>query len=630
MCRRIASLVSLVTALVVGLPAVAQAAPVPPRVYTAAIEPYAAYSPQTTCSPTAKPGTTALKDLLLRTYPWTRSLGIVRACSVGGRSEHKEGRAFDWGVNVTSTRDVQAVNDFFLWLFRTDKYGNKHAMARRLGVQYVIWNHKIWGSYAVSQGWRTYTGASPHTDPVHISLSWPGANKTTSFWTGKVGSTTAPPPGGDAGTTPMPDDDQVSEPQPPATLLPGAPLSSERLYLDARRLTGVTTAGALQAGQPYLVESVGTYQYKATGARADAQCSNTALAPRTWLPSRSLDPRHPDTDHLDLYLNGIDPRMDADSGEHCDPLQHTYRWTYVPSRTGRANFRVWDARYSDNAGGLSIRVRKLSTDDSDQTVVVRGAAPTGATGNARYRAGVEYVVQVTGTWQFSPAGVGDADCVRTAAGWSRTLASGADFTGLLVNSWDPDARPLADTGGGCDGTGHVYRFRWTPREDTALSAKVSDGLYRDNTGTLFVRVVRRDLASRLPGPPPEQVTVDTALSTGVQTVRSYADGAAYEITVAGTYDAGAGVTADAECSATTADATWRGRRSSPLSTRLLWDATVNGETQQWQAVEGGDCSPSHTYRLVYRPGRDGRLRLGVRDVTFADNSGSLNVSVRQV
>ena len=37
---------------------------------------------------------------LLAAFPTTRSLGIVRACSVGGRSEHKEGRAFDWGVSA--------------------------------------------------------------------------------------------------------------------------------------------------------------------------------------------------------------------------------------------------------------------------------------------------------------------------------------------------------------------------------------------------------------------------------------------------------------------------------------------------------------------------------------------------
>ena len=55
------------------------------------------YQAQTTCSPTAKPGVADFAARLLRAYPTTRSLGIVRACSVGGTSEHKEGRAFDWG-----------------------------------------------------------------------------------------------------------------------------------------------------------------------------------------------------------------------------------------------------------------------------------------------------------------------------------------------------------------------------------------------------------------------------------------------------------------------------------------------------------------------------------------------------
>ena len=79
------------------------------------------------------------------------------------------------------------------WLVKTDKYGNRYAKARRLGIQYLIWNHKIWGSYSASSGWRKYTGANPHTDHVHISFTWAGARKKTSFWTGKVGNVGAAP-----------------------------------------------------------------------------------------------------------------------------------------------------------------------------------------------------------------------------------------------------------------------------------------------------------------------------------------------------------------------------------------------------------------------------------------------------
>ncbi len=57
-------------------------------------------------------------------------------------------------------------------------------MARRLGVMYVIYNRKIWSGW--SGGWENYSGYSPHTDHVHISLSWNGARGHTSFWTGRV------------------------------------------------------------------------------------------------------------------------------------------------------------------------------------------------------------------------------------------------------------------------------------------------------------------------------------------------------------------------------------------------------------------------------------------------------------
>lgn len=152
----------------------------------AAIEGYARYEPQTTCSSTAQVGSVALRDLLLRTYPGTRSLGIVRGCAVGGRSEHKEGRAFDWGVLASRPTEKAAADDFVGRLLATDAYGNRHALARRMGVMYVIWDRRIWSAYNANAGLRAYNGSSPHTDHVHISLSWAGARGQTSFWTGEV------------------------------------------------------------------------------------------------------------------------------------------------------------------------------------------------------------------------------------------------------------------------------------------------------------------------------------------------------------------------------------------------------------------------------------------------------------
>ena len=150
------------------------------------IEGFARYDGQSTCDPRAKSGTTALRDLLLARYPSTKSLGISRACDVGGQSEHKEGRAFDWGADVGNAADEAAVNDFITALFATDAQGHKFALARRMGIMYVIWNHQIWGAYSANEGWRPYDGDNPHTNHVHISLSWAGARGETSYWSGAV------------------------------------------------------------------------------------------------------------------------------------------------------------------------------------------------------------------------------------------------------------------------------------------------------------------------------------------------------------------------------------------------------------------------------------------------------------
>ncbi len=140
------------------------------------------YQPQSTCDPTAKPGVKAFHDMILKIFPNTGDYGITRECSADGISEHKEGRAWDWKVNVNNPQDVATVNALFKWLFATDKYGHKNAMITRLGIMYIIWNKQIWGAYRASDGWRPYSGASEHTDHVHFSFYWSGANKQTTFW----------------------------------------------------------------------------------------------------------------------------------------------------------------------------------------------------------------------------------------------------------------------------------------------------------------------------------------------------------------------------------------------------------------------------------------------------------------
>jgi hypothetical protein len=172
----------------------AEAAPDTPR-FPEQIEPYPSYDAQSTCSPTAKPGMVAFRDMLLRAYPASGSYGISRDCNVGGTSEHKEGRAFDWANNANDPAARRRVANLMSWLFATDQYGHRHAMARRLGIMYIIWNRQIFRMYRASEGWSPYTGSNPHTDHVHFSLTRAGGNKRTSFWTLQMdGPPTQPPP----------------------------------------------------------------------------------------------------------------------------------------------------------------------------------------------------------------------------------------------------------------------------------------------------------------------------------------------------------------------------------------------------------------------------------------------------
>jgi hypothetical protein len=176
------------TGMMGGLAPAAQAAPsngpLAPVAAPPTIEPFATYQPQSTCDPRAKPGTLALADMLLTYYGVGRNGGISRNCSIGGRSEHKEGRAFDWTLSVNRSNERAVAEQFTAWLLDKGPRGEAAYNARRLGVMYVIWNGRIWLADHAAQGWLRYRGPDPHVDHIHISLSWSGAMKRTSFWTG--------------------------------------------------------------------------------------------------------------------------------------------------------------------------------------------------------------------------------------------------------------------------------------------------------------------------------------------------------------------------------------------------------------------------------------------------------------
>jgi hypothetical protein len=82
----------------------------------------------------------------------------------GGPFEHPKGRACDWSLQKSG---------FAAWHNQdTYRYGNNLMAflvrnADRLGILYVIWNRQIWFP---ATGWKSYHGASSHTDHVHVSM----------------------------------------------------------------------------------------------------------------------------------------------------------------------------------------------------------------------------------------------------------------------------------------------------------------------------------------------------------------------------------------------------------------------------------------------------------------------------
>ncbi|GAB48454.1 peptidoglycan-binding domain-containing protein [Mobilicoccus pelagius] len=154
-------------------------APAPTRALPSTLDARPRYQAGVSCDPVDRPGTTALGRLLVDTYG-TGVFGVSRFCD-GSQSEHHEGRAVDWMLSANDPTQKAVAESFLAWLT-----ANSGERARRLGVQYVIWNRTMWRAYAPERGFAPYSGPNPHTDHIHLSLTWDGAMGRTSWWSGQV------------------------------------------------------------------------------------------------------------------------------------------------------------------------------------------------------------------------------------------------------------------------------------------------------------------------------------------------------------------------------------------------------------------------------------------------------------
>jgi hypothetical protein len=298
----------------------------------AAIEGFAPDQSQFFCRSKVEPGVKAFERRVLTHYRVSHSDGDMRGCSVGGTSEHKDGRAWDWGVDHRVPAQRRAGKSMLRWLFATDSHGNQDAMFRRLGLMYIIWNKRIWGAW--SQRWEPYACSGPtlcHVNHMHFSFGWAGAEEKTSYWTHKVSPVVEPP-------------------------LPVLKRMHAHRSLRVGASEGSRTA-------LWLVGANRTYRVKASGVwrhghrdriRSDAVCTKTAHG---WVPS-SAGGASLGGDQMQGW--GLRWVAVHDTGNGCDAKTHTYRLSVHQSASSTVEIQLPGAGQAKDSGAVNVRFTRTS------------------------------------------------------------------------------------------------------------------------------------------------------------------------------------------------------------------------------------------------------------------------------
>jgi hypothetical protein len=154
------------------------------------------YDRATRCMKRIPKGTLALQAWLTK-HAGGAFWGIMRCekWGKGSASLHAEGRAIDWHLDVHNARDRAEATRLIDLFLAPDKNGNMHALARRMGIQELIWNCKGW--FSGDGGMQPYSvcydkngkrlkhvdDTQGHRNHIHIGVNWAGARMKTSFWT---------------------------------------------------------------------------------------------------------------------------------------------------------------------------------------------------------------------------------------------------------------------------------------------------------------------------------------------------------------------------------------------------------------------------------------------------------------
>lgn len=153
-----------------------------------------AYDRARRCTGRASPGARLL-ERWLDAAAAGESWGIER-CELWGpnsASLHAEGRAIDWRLDSRRPAERAAGAKLIRLLLAPDRAGQPQALARRMGLQEIIWDCSNWT--AGSPEFRRYSpcfGAdgdrrridptAAHFDHLHIGLTKAGAGARTTFW----------------------------------------------------------------------------------------------------------------------------------------------------------------------------------------------------------------------------------------------------------------------------------------------------------------------------------------------------------------------------------------------------------------------------------------------------------------